>query len=361
MKLLLREALTRGNNNFEAYRLVAALMVIWGHAYALVPDAQGQDFIGRLTGFTYSGSVAVKLFFFLSGLLIANSLMRGTQISRFISNRIARIWPGLVVSSAVVIWLIGPLVSTLDSSSYFASRTTGQVFLHNLVVGPLTNTIGQNLPGVFAELPYTAAQGTLWTIPYELMCYAVLGLGFVIFREYRRWISLAITTLLLVGALYPNLNILPSGEIALAIFAFSLGVTASLFQDQIRVNLQITISLIVFALVLRGSEFREVAFYLAFIAVALWISTRREMVKIKLPGDYSYGIYLYGWPLQQALSEMNISDSTLVNQLATMTLAVVAGALSWHLVEKPALLLVRRLDVVQGKSKFLTKLRRRAT
>ncbi len=171
----LTDALKRGNNNFDLYRLVAALMVIWGHAYALIPNPQGEDFIATVTGYTYSGSVAVKLFFILSGLLIANSLIRGSRLKQFVIHRITRIWPGLVVSLAVVTWIVGALVSTLGPARYLSSDETWRIFLHNLLLGPLTLSIRQFLPGVFENLPYSDSQGTLWSIPIELACYVALA------------------------------------------------------------------------------------------------------------------------------------------------------------------------------------------
>ena len=335
----LKDALKRGNNNFDLYRLVAALMVIWGHAYALVPNPQGEDFIATLTGYTYSGSVAVKLFFILSGLLITNSLIRGSGLKQFLIHRITRIWPGLVVSLAVVTWILGAVVSALGPARYLSSDETWGIFLHNLFLGPLTLSIRQFLPGVFESLPYSDSQGTLWSIPIELASYATLAFFWFLTRTFRKWIFVILSSVLLVGVVHTDLGPLPSGEVGMAIWAFSFGVVMALFQDRIKIGLPLVLVSAVIAIVLSESLLREVTFILAISALFLYLSTRSLLVKLNLPGDYSYGVYLYGWPIQQVLVFYKFSESTLANQIATMIIAMAVGAVSWHIIEKPTLLL----------------------
>jgi peptidoglycan/LPS O-acetylase OafA/YrhL len=341
----LSAALDRANNNFELYRLAAALMVIWGHAYALVPNPQGEDLIARVTGYTYSGSVAVKLFFFLSGLLVANSLLNGASFTSFAVSRFARIWPGLVVSLAVVTWVIGPLVSSLTAFRYLANPETLSKFLHNLLSGPLENSFQQDLPGVFNEFVHWESQGTLWTVPFELMCYATLAaLWFLIPVARKKYFSLVVTLMLFLSAIFPVLGVLPEGEIALSICFFALGVTAVHLKDNIVLDFRTVIALATLAFVLRDSLVREVMFDMAFVTAAMWISTRPFARNIRLAGDYSYGVYLYGWPIQQLLVFLHFSTSTLVNQIATMSISVLMGAISWHLVEKPAMSLFKKVS-----------------
>ncbi|WP_370600237.1 acyltransferase family protein [Pseudomonas nitroreducens] len=73
--MLLSNVLRKENNNLDIFRVVAAVMVIYGHAYALLPVEGQRDIVGKLLVFDYSGSLAVKIFFFLSGLVVTNSLI----------------------------------------------------------------------------------------------------------------------------------------------------------------------------------------------------------------------------------------------------------------------------------------------
>ena len=348
-KILLSNLLKRGNNNFDLYRLVAALAVIWGHAYYIVPNAQGTDFIFRLTGYTFSGAVAVKLFFFLSGLLVTNSLLRGTSTGSFVINRFARIWPGLIVAVTVVTWIVGPAVTKDNHEDYFASSDVQEAYLHNLFVGPITNSIRQNLPNVFEGLPTSDALGTLWTIPFELFCYGFLVAGWSLFRVSRKWISLGLSLVLLVAAIYPTLNILPTGEISLAIVAFSFGSTAAFFQESIRINLPSVLALCALAFFAHDTIFKHALFMFACIGMAMFFSSIAPLLRIKLPGDYSYGVYLYGWPIQQVLSSLDFSTSTRWNQLATMALALACAVVSWHFIEKPMMTVIRRAGASVSK------------
>ena len=93
----LQQLLNPKNNNLDLFRLIAALLVIYGHAPAFIPNAVSTDVVARLLGFDYSGSLAVKFFFMLSGLLVTMSIMARPQPVEFVIKRIARIFPGLLV------------------------------------------------------------------------------------------------------------------------------------------------------------------------------------------------------------------------------------------------------------------------
>ena len=103
----LAQCLERNHNNYDLLRLIFAALVIVGHAYALVspPPIKG-DFVIALVGFDYAGSVAVKFFFFLSGLMVTNSLVNQTQLTKFISARLFRIFPGLIGCTLVSILVV---------------------------------------------------------------------------------------------------------------------------------------------------------------------------------------------------------------------------------------------------------------
>jgi peptidoglycan/LPS O-acetylase OafA/YrhL len=53
--------------------------------------------------------------------------------------------------------------------------------------------------------------------------------------------------------------------------------------------------------------------------------------------DYSYGIYIYAFPVQQTLVSIWPQMSLFVYLLSTFVTTVALAALSWHFVEKPAL------------------------
>jgi len=67
------------SNNFDLVRLIAAVMVIYGHSFAISPKVGHSDLIVRATaGIAQSGSVAVAVFFFLSGALVTRSMVESS-------------------------------------------------------------------------------------------------------------------------------------------------------------------------------------------------------------------------------------------------------------------------------------------
>ncbi len=85
----LSEYLIKENNNLDLIRVLAAIAVIVGHSYALAPAEGNVDLIGKLFGVIYSGSLAVSIFFFISGLVVTNSLLKKKSALEFIISRVS--------------------------------------------------------------------------------------------------------------------------------------------------------------------------------------------------------------------------------------------------------------------------------
>jgi peptidoglycan/LPS O-acetylase OafA/YrhL len=138
--------LNRESNNFDFLRLVAALTVIFGHAYAIAPIDSIGDPVLNLIGFDRSGSVAVKFFFFLSGLVVTNSLLKKENAASFIISRTLRVFPGLIVCVLFSV-LLGAFLSSMDFREYFFSNETKSYLNNNI----LLQEIKWTLPGVFQK------------------------------------------------------------------------------------------------------------------------------------------------------------------------------------------------------------------
>ena len=59
-------------------------------------------------------------------------------------------------------------------------------------------------------------------------------------------------------------------------------------------------------------------------------------------GDYSYGIYIYAFPVQQAVVALVPGISPAGVLAASLPIVAMLAVLSWHLIESPALGLLRR-------------------
>src|SRR5690349_17297938 len=106
------------DNTFDALRLFAALLVIFGHAFRLTGEI-GPAFAG--TGVATTG---VKIFFVISGYLVAQSWMRDPHPVRFLRRRVLRVMPGLIAVVVLTALVLGPLVTRLPPAAYFADART---------------------------------------------------------------------------------------------------------------------------------------------------------------------------------------------------------------------------------------------
>jgi peptidoglycan/LPS O-acetylase OafA/YrhL len=116
----------------------------------------------------------------------------------------------------------------------------------------------------------------------------------------------------------------------------NLGVVAA-------VSAAMTLAALVLPALYKPLLFTGTAYLMLFIAIAPGLSHPR----FEPPGDISYGVYLYGWPVQQALQALfpGISGWAMLFPAVVITCAVAAA--SWLFVEKPALQLKKRWMTVR--------------
>ena len=150
--------------------------------------------------------------------------------------------------------------------------------------------------------------------------------------------------ILLVANLIPTLGLVPQSSISYALLMFSLGCVASLFQNQIQVNWKIAVAISLIAMMLRATELAELSFYVAVCYGALFVFTRPKIVSLKLPGDYSYGVYLAGWPVQNLLVQTGTLLPVVENLLVVVSLSLIIAVFSWHVIEKPCLTFARKMN-----------------
>ena len=329
------EAWGAGRNNFNLIRLVAAWLVIYGHAWAITGSV-GRDLMTWLTQFKFAGAVAVDAFFVISGFLIAASLQRNNTRS-YLLARALRILPALVACVAACVFVLGPLVTTADD--YWRNPQTWRYLLVN---ASLWSTFHE-LPGVFQGLPYATVNGSLWTLPGEARLYLALLVaslcGVLTPRRYTPLWALA-----LAGAYgfalwrHPLPNIWQSYIWCTACF-----ITGTLFwinRERLRLSGWLLLGLLVLGLIARGTPWFHLPYFAIVCYGTLWLGLAAKLPLIRRH-DLSYGLYLYGWPVAQLVQSFS-PGSALHNVAWTTPLALAMAALSWFLVERPALRLKRR-------------------
>jgi peptidoglycan/LPS O-acetylase OafA/YrhL len=159
----------RSTNNFDLIRFIAAALVILSHCFSLA----GKEFepLSWLSGYETFGGLAVAIFFITSGFLITASWFSDENILSFIKKRILRIFPALIWVIFLTVFVLGPLLTALPLKEYFKNHTT-YLYLNNVYL----TCIYYSLPGVFAHNPWpNAVNGSLWTLPIEILMYAMIG------------------------------------------------------------------------------------------------------------------------------------------------------------------------------------------
>lgn len=340
--MLLRELLTSKKNNLDLFRLIAALLVIYGHAPAFVQGAQSSDFVAYLLGFDYSGSLAVKFFFMLSGMLVTLSIMSRPDALQFLLKRAARIFPGLFVCVLLTAFVIGPLFTQLDLLEYFTHSSTWNYVFHNATLFQLE----WNLPGVFTAAKTSVVNGSLWTLPLEVVCYLFL----VAFYTLGIWRNKVFATIFLSVVIFVSFfapEYLPAyfannHEATKLAGCFALGALFATHSELISINAINLFALALLTLLFWASPLKILLFYLCFFYACIYLSSISIVVnRLKLPGDASYGVYIYGFVVQQSLANMFPQQGVLFNQLTAAVIALGLGFCSWFWVEKPILVLTK--------------------
>lgn len=293
---------------FDYLRVLLAVAVVLWHTVAL--SYGGDAAIWIMSQHPYRAIVAIILpaFFALSGFLVTGSLDRNASLFRFLSLRGLRIVPALAVEVVLSAIILGPILTTLPLGQYFAHPDVHDYFQNIL------GRIHYFLPGVFASNPYPdVVNGQLWTIPYELECYMALAGAAAVGLVRRRWLFLILIVCLqalLVSDVLRDSTTIPAVDAdavtgRVLVMAFLAGVTIHRFGDVIPMRRWLCAAAIVTSLVLLsvplGDEF--VAFPVAYATVWLGLQNPKPNFIVKF-GDLSYGIFLYGFAVQQVVASL---------------------------------------------------------
>lgn len=330
------DAWRTGRNNFNLMRLVAAWMVIYGHASAItgIPFTDAFGWATRLRG---AGAVAVDLFFVVSGFLIAASLERN-DVRGYLVSRGLRILPALAVCVALTTFVLGPLLTT--AADYWSQPETWGYFLVNASLA-LSRF---QLPGVFAAHPLDVVNGSLWTLPNEARLYVLLLIAWLMGaltprRYVPLWALTVLTGYLLARHYWPLPDHIQKYGECTAFFI--TGTLLWVVRERLRLSGWIALGLLAAFVLLRGTSWSHLPYFALLTYGALYLALRAKFPVIRHT-DLSYGLYLYGWPAQQLAWMLPAGKSIVGNILIATTIALACAGLSWFLVEKPALRLKRR-------------------
>ena len=341
--------LTGGHdNNFQLLRILAAAAVLLFHCYALT-DRWTEEPLWRLAHDQNLGALGVEIFFVVSGFLVTQSWLARRRFDHFVVARVLRIYPALIAATVVTIALAAAS-SKLPWAGFLAHPQTGDYFWHTA----LGLDVRDRLPGAFVANPYpNVVNGSLWTLPIELRFYIALALAGIIGLLAHRvlWLVavIAALTAMLTWPAY-SLGLLEGHGGAIAgplATLFLLGSLAYAWRDALPVSL--VAALAALGLMVwnpggypRGALFAPLLTYVVLVAA---YHPRLRLRAFNRLGDYSYGLYVYSFPIQQTVVERVVGIAPLPLFACALPLALVVAMLSWHALEQPALGLKSYFDL----------------
>jgi peptidoglycan/LPS O-acetylase OafA/YrhL len=324
---------TGRDNNFNLIRVLAASGVLVSHAYPISLGPGAAEPLQGLLGMTL-GTLCVYVFFTISGFFIARSFAQRQSTAGFLRARALRLFPALAVVLALTVLVAAWLRTGVAASAYWAA--VPEYYLRNITLFFLK----YDLPGVFAENPYgPAINGSLWSLSYEVTCYlGVLAAGFLGLLHPRGfWVCLLVFAPLAVAA--PLLD-LPFRLERLAELGlpFLIGMGFWAWRALVPLSAPLAVALLALALLPGWGPLSTPVLTLALSYAVFVLGYARipALAGYRRFGDYSYGMYVYAFPLQQALAQGGITVPG-ANMTIAFAATLICAIASWHLVEKPAM------------------------
>ncbi len=350
------------DNNFNLLRFIAASLVLYSHSYALTQNA-GEPLVALIS--MSFGAVAVDLFFITSGLLVTKSLFDRKDIVFFVWSRVLRIFPGLIVAVLFCVYVVGTYYTTLPIDEYFNHPETYKFLRRNVI---LFNNVYFNLPGVFENNPWkNAVNGSLWTLPAEIKMYFIVAIaGFLnyikpsAFSDQQAKTAFSILFLISISWLFYHFSLgFPEAQYHSNLSRFSTlffaGATFYVFADRILLSLRLFLIAITLLIILSNhySAF-FVSYFLLIGYLVLYLAYVPAGVirKYNQLGDYSYGMYIYAFPVQQSIAASITGITVAKMTVLSFSITLVLAILSWHFVEKPMLAKKYALSKLMNKIKL---------
>jgi len=325
-------------------------MVVVGHRYPLTsqPDAIEHWSLGLFP----TGHIAVCIFFVISGYCVTQSEIHTSSVFSYIMKRTLRIFPGLFFALLFTAFVVGPVVTSLTVADYFLTPQTYYFFDYLKLYPPYHTT----LPGVFMQNPYKEANASLWTLAYEFTMYLWVIIAIFLFKSSWRWFILIFSFFFFffcffyekfLGNIFVPFIHLDLFHLVDFGMYFVLGMLAYIYRHSFHFYWW---GVLVALLVWMGAYLAATTGYIPLAAIA-WVRyfsityiilylafLKGTANKFGNFGDYSYGIYIYAYPIQQSIVALLGKDlPTYQHVFLAFVFILPLSWMSWHYIEKPAI------------------------
>jgi len=334
------------DNAFDLIRFLGAFAVLFSHSFATSGLPEPHYFGGET-----AGSLGVFVFFAVSGYLVQQSWDRRPSPGAFALSRALRIFPGLFVCLLLCAAVLGPIATALPLLDYFSSQNVYKFIYSNLAMFFIPRY--DALPGVFVSNVFPSnVNSSLWTIRFEVFMYVTLLAVSLMFKKSGIVIAGLLLSLcglwaygLYIGLTEPGQLLWRLGVLGLdgrllklAPF-FLVGVLIAKIPPRF---LSVPAAVFAFAATMLAYNapigIVVLWFTLPYCLIVLAYNLPAQLNKFGRHGDFSYGLYLYAFPVQQLLAQLAISTTNWwTGFLTTVIVALTFAVLSWKFVEAPTL------------------------
>lgn len=327
-------------DNLEIIRLFAAIGVVFGHSFALAMRGNSgvSEPVSIILPGTYSGSIAVEMFFFISGFLITNSLLVKPNLLQFLRARAVRVLPAFFVMIFLSALVLAPFASKLSFFEYFRDPGVWKYIFSTLSLDliPGTNIIWA-VPQTFLDHKNSALNGSIWSLFFEVKLYLLSAFGILLSAYKYSKFGTILATFGLCYTLHNGALRSPDDYIMSAIFMYWLGCLFRFYSNKVIVSIFPLLFAFIMVYYFRQST-TAIVFYSMLIASAvIYFAYAEWLPKLKLPGDYSFGLFLWSFPVQQLLAQQWPTLGPYRFFVVSLALSFVFAILSWHFIEKPAI------------------------
>ncbi len=330
------------NNNMNLIRFCAASAVLVSHSFALATGSAAAEPLRGLIGMT-PGSMAVDVFFVLSGFLVTRSLVERGSILAFIKARILRIYPALLVSVVITVAVAGLFFTTLGAKDFLLNDKTIEYLKYNSTI---FWGYASFLPGVFEGNPFGAGvNGSLWTLPREVHLYYKLALAWILFsisKSRRTFVSIFVVCVAVGGLPYMLLKdggrFVEGSDWRLGYLFFSGGAYYVL-RKWIALDWR-AFAVCAASIVLayhQGYFFPVYSLVVPYMVLCLAYAPSGFLKHYNRAGDYSYGMYIYAFPVQQSLAAAVQGIGAWALMFASFAVTLLLAFVSWNMIEQRCL------------------------
>lgn len=315
-------------NNFDFLRFLGAALIIFSHSFAL---SLGYANIYEFDWHILIGQFGLAVLLVISGYLIPASWERLPDYKVFFRKRLLRIAPGLIVSILAILFIIGPIATDLTLTEYFAA-----------LFSPATWTTlpfytdGSAL-GLFTANPVTYVDAPLWAIPLEFFLYVVVAaMGIAGLLRYKiSMVPFIAVTVLLWAVCY---MLQPFDKIRFMIYFF-VGAFLWINRERIAYRWYFVALLWMPTLIFFHTQVFYVFAFIAIPYTVIWFANLplERLHNFGKYGDFSFGMFIYGYPIQQTIVHFMPSIEIWQLILLSFVFTVPVAVLSFYLIERHAL------------------------